>query len=121
MTSCSVYEKQLSWRIKQSELGKSTKAYERYAALIPKSERKREHPSTPDPYDARMSKRQFEGRIKAWRKAVKVLVDDPVRDQSDHSAYANCGAEAIRFFVKPIEISSMDQLPARLVVDDKIP
>jgi len=73
MASREEYEKQLSWRLKQIDIGRSSKAYEDYAASITKFRRKREHPSTPDPYDARMSKRQFEGRVKAWKRAVHDL------------------------------------------------
>ena len=62
------YERQLKWRLTQISIGKSTPAYISYSASISKNQLRRQHPSTPDPYDARMSKRQFEGRIKAWKR-----------------------------------------------------
>ena len=67
------YDRQLSWRIKQVSIGKDTSAYHNYSNSVARNKRRKEHPQTPDPYDARMSKRQFEGRIKAWRRNLHAL------------------------------------------------
>ena len=64
------YDRQLGWRLKQIEIGKSSSSYSEYARAYPRHKRRREHPSTPDPYDARMSKRQYEGRVKAWKRTL---------------------------------------------------
>lgn len=70
MTSMDDYQRQLNWRLRQIELGKTTTSYRDYSTHMANKKRKREHPSTPDPYDARMSKRQFEGRVKAWKRHI---------------------------------------------------
>lgn len=84
-----------------------------YTATIPKISRKRENPWTPDPYDARMSKRQFEGRIKAWRTSVKILMEDRLPHgeelcNSSHMVGDFClflrECEVERFEDKPVEI-----------------
>jgi hypothetical protein len=80
MTSRATYEKQLLWRLKQINIGKNNPSYESYARAIEKHHRRREHPLTPDPYDARMSKRQFEGRVKAWKRSIQVLFPQGNRD-----------------------------------------
>jgi hypothetical protein len=67
------YQRQLQWRIKQVEIGKATDAYACFRALYPPHARRRAHPRTPDPYDARSSKRQFEGRVKAWKRQIHEL------------------------------------------------
>jgi hypothetical protein len=67
------YERQLQWRIKQVEIGKASEAYVLYTSSYPPNTRGRGHPRTPDPYDARSSKRQFEGRIKAWKRQIHDL------------------------------------------------
>lgn len=72
-TSRQEYERQVNWRKKQVSIGKESSAYIAYSQSIPRNRRRKEHPQTPDPYDARMSKRQYEGRIKAWRRALHDL------------------------------------------------
>jgi hypothetical protein len=64
------YQRQLNWRIKQVQIVKSTPAYCQYTSSMPRSARRKNDPQTPDSYDARMSKRQFEGRVKAWRRQI---------------------------------------------------
>ena len=64
------YQRQLEWRIKQVAIGKASEAYKRFASSFPYDIRRKDHPRTPDPYDARNSKRQFEGRVKAWKRQI---------------------------------------------------
>jgi hypothetical protein len=80
------YEKQLSWRVKQIHIGKNSTAYRAYENAFPKYYRQRGQPQTPDPYDARMSKRQFEGRIRAWKRALHdfVVTDRPACKSLTH-------------------------------------
>lgn len=71
MVPCKVhYERQLEWRMKQVELGRKSEAYMAFLSSVPRDARDRNHPRTPDAHDARMSKRQFEGRVKAWRRQI---------------------------------------------------
>ena len=84
-TSQSEYTRQLNWRLKQIEIGKATTAYTSYIRDVPKFKRRRDHPSTPDPYDARMSKRQYEGRVKAWKRTLHELYPDELKKTGSHS------------------------------------
>jgi hypothetical protein len=62
----------LSQRQKQVDLGKNTLGYQNYAEKIPRQVRQRFnpiHPLTPDIKDG-CSKRCFDGKIKAWRRAL---------------------------------------------------
>lgn len=57
----------LRQRQKQIDLGKNTRGYERYVALVPRDQRKFDDPWTPDK-TAPCSKRAFDGRIRKWRR-----------------------------------------------------
>ena len=60
-------------RNKQITYGKQTKAYETYSICVPKSKRQRHnsmHPNTPDIHVQGVSKRRFDGLVKAWRRAL---------------------------------------------------
>ncbi|XP_017131866.1 histone RNA hairpin-binding protein [Drosophila elegans] len=59
----------LSRRQKQIDYGKNTAAYERYVEMVPKTERAREHPRTPNKY-GKYSRRAFDGLVKIWRKSL---------------------------------------------------
>ena len=64
-------EETVEQRKKQIKIGKETAGYKRYIEIVPIRNRKNpKHPSTPDPY-APDSKRQFDGRLKAWRRILK--------------------------------------------------
>ncbi|KAH8278940.1 hypothetical protein KR018_011531 [Drosophila ironensis] len=73
----------LARRQKQIDYGKNTAAYERYLEMVPKSERGREHPRTPNKY-GKYSRRAFDGLVKIWRKSLHVF-DPPaqVRGEAD--------------------------------------
>ena len=65
-------EHTVSQRLKQVQLVKTNhQGYKNYLASVPKRDpRNPDHPRTPDPY-APDSKRQFDGRMKAWRAKLK--------------------------------------------------
>ena len=63
----------LSQRQKQIDLGKNTIGYQNYINSVPRHERRYYnsiHPMTPDIYDATLSKRNFDGRVRAWRRQL---------------------------------------------------
>jgi hypothetical protein len=64
-------------RLKQIACGKNTLGYDNYTQQVPKKMRRgyAEHPRTPDPTE-KISKRCFDGRIKAWRRALHTF--DPL-------------------------------------------
>lgn len=79
-------ERRLSQRQKQVTIGKNTAEYDTYVRCVPKDERDgnkefigspRPHPRTPDPR-RHMSKRAFDGRVRAWRRALHTWSDVPV-------------------------------------------
>ena len=59
----------LQQRQKQIDLGKNTLAYERYARDVKRHNRQRGDPRTPDITEPD-SKRQFDGRVKEWRRKL---------------------------------------------------
>lgn len=59
----------LSRRQKQIDYGKNTVAYERYVEMVPRSERTRDHPRTPNKY-GKYSRRAFDGLVRIWRKQL---------------------------------------------------
>lgn len=59
----------LQQRQKQIDLGKNTLAYERYARDVKRHNRQRGDPRTPDITEPD-SKRQFDGRVKDWRRKL---------------------------------------------------
>ena len=101
MTSRVEYERQINWRLKQIMIGKASEAYKRFDAEFPAGARRRDHPRTPDAHDARMSKRQFEGRVKAWKRSVFELY--PNDEQSSPRTSLNCN-----FFVSENELGELD-------------
>ena len=59
-------------RLKQIQFGKNTTGYDNYVAAVPKRKRTMpidKHPRTPDPYEIQ-SKRQFDGKIRVWRRGL---------------------------------------------------
>mmetsp|Transcript_17358 Transcript_17358/g.22572 ORF Transcript_17358/g.22572 Transcript_17358/m.22572 type:complete len:229 (+) Transcript_17358:40-726(+) len=61
--------RRLTQRRKDIQYGKNTLGYERYIRMVPKNERKRSDPMTPD-IEMKASKRQFDGIVKAWRRRL---------------------------------------------------
>uniref|UniRef100_A0A1I8N196 Histone RNA hairpin-binding protein RNA-binding domain-containing protein n=1 Tax=Musca domestica TaxID=7370 RepID=A0A1I8N196_MUSDO len=59
----------LTRRQKQIDYGKNTVAYERYTEMVPKAQRTRDHPRTPNKY-GKYSRRAFDGLVKIWRKQL---------------------------------------------------
>ncbi|CAF4295871.1 unnamed protein product, partial [Adineta steineri] len=67
--------KELLRRQKDISKGKLSKAYEAYISAIPRKCRARQHPRTPCKY-AKMSRRGFDGAIKAWRRKLHEFGSD---------------------------------------------
>lgn len=61
--------KELLRRQKEISKGKLSKVYQNYVASVPRKSRTRQHPRTPCKY-AKMSRRGFDGAIKAWRRKL---------------------------------------------------
>ena len=60
----------IAWRVKQIEIAKAAPSYQAYLSAIPKTCRKKSDPTTPNARDAKLSKRQFQGKLKAWRQSI---------------------------------------------------
>lgn len=62
-------QQRIASRQKQIEYGKNTIGYGRYLALVPKKQRKRGQPMTPNKYQI-CSKRSWDGQIRKWRRQL---------------------------------------------------
>jgi len=61
--------------VKQVQLGYNTPGYQRYITLIPKEERRKHHPRTPD-CTKNIGKREFDSRVRNWRRALHAYDPD---------------------------------------------
>jgi hypothetical protein len=59
----------LSQRQKQIDFGKNTVGYQTYIQLVPKNQRKRGDPKTPNKYQV-CSKRSWDGQVRKWRRML---------------------------------------------------
>ncbi|CAF1484867.1 unnamed protein product [Rotaria magnacalcarata] len=71
--------KELVRRQKEISKGKLSKVYEAYASTIPRKSRTRQHPRTPCKY-AKMSRRGFDGAIKAWRRKLHEFGAEKIKE-----------------------------------------
>ncbi|EDW58557.1 histone RNA hairpin-binding protein [Drosophila virilis] len=81
----------LSRRQKQIDYGKNTAAYERYIENVPKNERTREHPRTPNKY-GKYSRRAFDGLVKIWRKQLHIY--DPPTAKNSRTCEADSDSDS---------------------------
>ncbi|CAF1037680.1 unnamed protein product [Rotaria sordida] len=73
--------KELLRRQKEISKGKLSKSYETYISIIPRKCRIRQHPRTPCKY-AKMSRRGFDGTIKAWRRKLHEFSGDKTKENN---------------------------------------
>ncbi|CAF0895104.1 unnamed protein product [Adineta steineri] len=76
--------KELLRRQKDISKGKLSKAYEAYISAIPRKCRARQHPRTPCKY-AKMSRRGFDGAIKAWRRKLHEFGSDKLKENGGNN------------------------------------
>lgn len=89
-------EHRLQQRQKQIDIGKNTPEYQLYLAKVPKNKRQRhlhQHPVTPDKSQD-ISKRNWEGQVRAWRRRLhewdtSSAADQPESDGKSSSAVNN--------------------------------
>jgi len=62
-------ERKLSGRARQIEIGKSTEGYSLYLADIPRKDRSKDHPWTPDKFTI-CSTRSWQGVVRLWRRKL---------------------------------------------------
>jgi hypothetical protein len=74
--------KELLRRQKEISKGKLSKVYQAYVLAIPRKCRTRQHPRTPCKY-AKMSRRGFDGAIKAWRRKLHEFGADKTKENND--------------------------------------
>jgi hypothetical protein len=72
----------LAQRQKQIDFGKNTLGYAEYRSMIPKSERRRGDPVTPD-ITIKMPKRRFVGLVRKWRRQLHFF--DPAHADLEES------------------------------------
>ncbi|GAM28705.1 hypothetical protein SAMD00019534_118810 [Acytostelium subglobosum LB1] len=70
----------LKARQKEIDYGKNTIGYDKYLEAVPKRNREKHHPKTPDIHQ-RCSRRSWVGQIKKWRKELHKY--DPEDNQQD--------------------------------------
>ncbi|CAF2975682.1 unnamed protein product [Rotaria sp. Silwood2] len=74
--------KELLRRQKEISKGKLSKVYETYISTVSRKCRTREHPRTPCKY-AKMSRRGFDGAIKAWRRKLHEFCGDKAKENNN--------------------------------------
>jgi len=76
--------KELLRRQKEISKGKLSKVYEAYTSSVPRKCRTRQHPRTPCKY-AKMSRRGFDGAIKAWRRKLHEFGADKIKENGGNN------------------------------------
>ncbi|CAF1090977.1 unnamed protein product [Adineta steineri] len=84
LTSIECCPKELLRRQKEISKGKLSNAYQNYISTILRKCRTRQHPRTPCKY-AKMSRRGFDGSIKAWRRKLHEFNGDKTKENSTNN------------------------------------
>lgn len=84
----------LAQRQKQIDFGKNTLAYDRYSTEVKRRERTEKDPQTPDASEP-ISKRRFDGKVKAWRRSLHVWEDTHPPQQADSVTHEKSEAHAV--------------------------
>ncbi|CAF1085383.1 unnamed protein product [Adineta steineri] len=84
LTSIECCPKELLRRQKEISKGKLSNAYQNYISTILRKCRTRQHPRTPCKY-AKMSRRGFDGSIKAWRRKLHEFNGDKTNENSTNN------------------------------------
>ena len=82
----------LAQRQKQIDFGKNNAAYDRYSTEVKRHERLEKDPQTPDASEP-ISKRRFDGKVKAWRRSLHVWED--THPQADSAKDVKSEAHAV--------------------------
>ena len=103
-------------RIKQVGIGKSTQGYVNYLLAIPKDQRQvginLDTPSTSPRTIVGMSKRNFHGELKTWRKYLHQFDDlEGAPDNSQDAASSEADSGALDFPAEPLDLGDSHYYP----------
>eukprot|EP00007_Cunea_sp_BSH-02190019_P005832 CAMPEP_0174241254 /NCGR_PEP_ID=MMETSP0417-20130205/22442_1 /TAXON_ID=242541 /ORGANISM="Mayorella sp, Strain BSH-02190019" /LENGTH=452 /DNA_ID=CAMNT_0015320463 /DNA_START=62 /DNA_END=1417 /DNA_ORIENTATION=+ len=123
-------EHRLLQRQRQIDFGKNTAGYANYLSQVPKSQRTREHPRTPDKTQV-CSKRSWDGQVRKWRRLLHEFDTAPADDEEEidmasltyladaesalqkvQSAHSSASATASTSASAPMPSTSADPSPA---------
>ena len=108
-------EKTVAQRMTQIRIGKETQGYKNYLEKVKvRNPRNPDHPSTPDPY-APDSKRQFDGRLKVWRRKLREY--DPEKETGKEKETAK-EAEVEEPQEETAQVKETAEATAQVTADD---
>jgi len=84
-----VDERRIAQRQKQLDIGKNTPGYARYLEAVPKNQRKKGDPKTPNKYQV-CSKRSWDGQVRKWRRQLHVYDPPGLADSTADQDLDDC-------------------------------